>query len=1152
MTRRESKINFVGLHAHSTAGSTFDAIGYPQEHMEFAYENGMSALALTDHGNMNGLAYQVLHAKKMKADGKQFKPIFGVEAYFIPSLKDWHDLKAAKALEKKKEEQVKEEDELGGTVVEDEESSKKKKNPLNRRAHMVLLAQNQKGLNNIFKLVSESFKPGNFYKMPRIDYEMLEGNSEGIIASSACLGGVYAMNYWENIEKGDDAVLHAMRDTTERMTKIFNGKWFGELQWVAHPGQHQLNQFIIQISKEYDLPLISTADSHYPRPELWKDRELYKRFSPMLSKLYEREGKTLPTSIDQVGYELFPKNGDQMMEAYEKYAGMNKVQYNADIVRKSIENTHHIAFNLIEDFTPDNTVRLPKFVVPEGKTDNEALTEMAYAGLERIKFSSESEREDYKKRLDMELGVIQGRGFSRYFLTMKPISDTANSMQLTGPGRGSGAGALTSYVLGITQVNPITWGLMFERFLRSDAKDYPDIDYDTANNDAVKGAIIDMWGEDNVASISNWNTLQLKSLIKDISKAYKVPYKEVNEVTTVMLIEAVPKIKEELGIKAGVLPAPPTFAQVVKHSESFRKFLEKYPDIKDHITNLFRQVRSCSRHAGGLVVGENLPNFMPLIYSGGVRQTPWSEGQNVRQLEPMGFIKFDILGLSTLRMFENAIRLILKKQGNANPSFDDVKKFYNEKLHPDVINFDDQQVYENVFHKGKWAGIFQFDASKGMQRFTKQAKPCSLIDLSAITSIWRPGPMSADVPKKYVEAKENPASVTYKHPIIQECTGDTYGFLIFQEQIALLAYKLGKDISLDDANLLRKVLTKKGTGKEVEVKNKLHDKFIEGCVEKGLVNEDAEELWQTFIYFSGYGFNKSHAVCYSVISFQCAWLLTYHPAEWLCAYLNEESDKTLPHALGIAKNLGYKIEEVDVNTSGRSWTPSDKHPKTLVQPLTTIKGFGDKAMDQIIENRPFNTIEELLFHPKVKYQKLNKKALDVLIRSGACRKLQDSKFNHFKHFWMSTAFDRPKTQKDLIAKIEKYKLESDFTNEEKISNIADLTGIFPISVLVDDKVMTKLQAKNVLPISEYDEVLKNCWFIIRKCEVKKTKNKKLYWELYVTDGASSKDIKVKCWGVREKDVVHLNRPYVAKLDLDEKYGFSVNMMWQGKNLILVG
>ena len=248
-----TKIPFVGLHAHSVAGSIFDALGYPQEHMDFAYENGMDALALTDHGNMNGLPHQVLHAKKMKSEGKNFKPIFGVEAYFLPSIEDWKkDYEAAKEDKKKKKTLSKD---VTATTVEDEDASKKAvRNILNRRRHLILLAQDQEGLSNLFSLISESFGPGNYYRYPRVDYKLLKKYSKGVIGASACLGGVYAGNYWENREEGKEAVLEAMRETTRNMMDVFGDRWYGELQWNNVPEQHELNKYIIQIHEELERP----------------------------------------------------------------------------------------------------------------------------------------------------------------------------------------------------------------------------------------------------------------------------------------------------------------------------------------------------------------------------------------------------------------------------------------------------------------------------------------------------------------------------------------------------------------------------------------------------------------------------------------------------------------------------------------------------------------------------------------------------------------------------------------------------------------------------------------------------------------------------------------------------------------------------------
>ena len=413
----------------------------------------------------------------------------------------------------------------------------------------------------------------------------------------------------------------------------------------------------------------------------------------------------------------------------------------------------------------------------------------------------------------------------------------------------------------------------------------PDIDFDVSDSMALKERLVEMWGEDCVAPISNWNTLQLKSLIKDISKLHGIPFTEVNAVTSTMIREATPAAKQRHGIKAGVYA--PTWEEVMEFSATLQSFLAKYPDVKARVEGLVGQVRSCSRHAGGVVVAENLDRHMPLINSGGVRQSPWSEGQNVRHLEPMGFIKFDLLGLSTLKMMEGAIEHILRRHhGNDNPTFEDVLEYYNTNLHPDVIDFDDQEIYKNIFHAGKWAGVFQF-TEQGAQGFCKRARPTSIVDISAVTSIFRPGPLSAGVDTDYVEAKNHPQYVSYLSEEAREITEETFGFLIFQEQIALLAHKLG-GLTLDEGNMLRKVLTKKGTGKG-GIKTKLRVKFVDGCVANGIDREAALNLWDRFEFFSGYGFNKSHAVSYSIISFQCAWLWNYYPAEWMAAFLQKHT-----------------------------------------------------------------------------------------------------------------------------------------------------------------------------------------------------------------------------------------------------------------------
>jgi len=1106
---KNSTIKFVGLHAHTGIGSPFDGLGFPKDHMEFAFNNGSDALAQTDHGNMNGLSYQVLHAKKMQAEGKNFKPIFGIEAYFLPSIKEWRK-EYEKAKENKKEKK-KLDFSRSGTTIEDENASKRLvKSILNRRRHLILLAQNQIGLNNIFKMVSNSFSKGSFYRYPRMDYELLEKHSEGVIATSACMGGIYAGNYWENREEGPDAVIEAMRETTTQMMKIFGDRWYGELQWNNISEQHEINKYIIRLSKECGLKLVSTADSHYPNPEAWKDRELYKRLGWLgkggMPKWMSAE---LPASLEEIGYELYPKNGDQMWASYKKYTAECKVEYDDDLVMNSITETYHIAHERIESFMPDNTIRLPDFVIPPNQTADKALVSMCIDGLKGLNLN---ENKEYIARLKEELEVISERGFSKYFLTMKAVADKANESQITGVGRGSAGGSLVSYVLKITQIDPIKYNLLFSRFLRKDATDHPDIDFDCSAPMKLKEQLAEEWGHNKVVPISNFSTLKLRSLIKDIAKLYKVPFVEVNSITSKMLNEATPLAKKKHGIKAGVYI--PTFEEVMEYSDSLKSFLRKYPYIANHVNMLHGQIRATSRHAGGLVIGKDLNKHMPLINSKGVTQTPWSEGQNVRHLEPMGFIKFDILGLSTLKMIETSIYHILRRHHKIdNPTFEDIKKFYNDKLHPERINLNDQKVYKNIFHKGRFAGIFQF-TEKGAQNFCKRAKPTNIKEVSNITAIFRPGPLAMNVDSLYIEAKKEPNKIKYVHPILREVLEGTFGYLIYQEQIALLAHKLGENISLDEGNILRKLLTKKGTGKGTKEIRIIRNKFIEGCLKKEISKNASEKLWRTMSAFAQYGFNLSHSICYSVISYQCAWLYNYYPAEWMVSFLQKEPEVRKEKAMNIAKKAGYYIEPANINKSGNSWEISE-NGKTLIQPLTSLKGLGEKAIEQVIKHRPFNTIEELLFNKEIAYSKLNKKALDVLTRAKTLNCLIDDRFINLKHFWLAAIKNRPLTKKKLDESIEEFKDTDDFTKEEYIENTVSLSGIYPFELVLEDDIKQRLEYYKVPPLSEYDEDIGVAWFIPREIIERKTINNRPYYVIKTIDSNSAMT-DVKCWGVNPK------------------------------------
>jgi len=369
-------------------------------------------------------------------------------------------------------------------------------------------------------------------------------------------------------------------------------------------------------------------------------------------------------------------------------------------------------------------------------------------------------------------------------------------------------------------------------------------------------------------------------------------------------------------------------------------------------------------------------------------------------------------------------------------------------------------------------------------------------------------------------------------------TKETYGFLIFQEQIALLAYHLGDGISMDEANLLRKVLTKKGTGKGHEVKEKIKKKFIKGSTDKGLTEAKAEELWKTFEYFSGYGFNKSHAVSYSIISFQCAWLYNYYPTEWMCSFLDREPDTRKEKAINIAKSHGFTIGDIDVNVSGENWTANS--PTSLVAPLTTIKGLGEKAIEEIIANRPFLTVDDVLFNEDIVYRKFNKKAMVALSLAGALKNLQDDRFTGDEHFHEACFQNRPKNPKKLLAHIEEHKDKGDFSKDRRIENLTEITGIFPINMVYDEVTKMKLEARYIPPISEFDPDLGACWGIPRNVNVRKSKNKKWFAIIDLID-SNNVLTKVRIWNVdyeKIKKQIVLNEVYAIKPNYSDGWGFS--------------
>lgn len=762
----------------------------------------MDAWSLTDHGHMNGFGHAYLHAEKLRKSGKNFKFIPGCEMYVHPDLKQWKV-----DLIKSKEKPVKDESiitpliaivdsddetidigtEDSTLTIENEEETKSGKynDPVKRRHHLVVLPKTSVGLQRLFHLVSRGYLEG-FYRFPRIDYGMLKEAAKGghLMVSTACLGGPLCFDVFEHLQKvsfddlkynllDDDAlferILTSMGNTYDKLSDAVGKENVClEIQFNKLSAQHLTNRAIIEFAKRNSLTeqLVVTCDSHYSRPERWKEREIYKKLGWLNYQNFDPN--SLPKSPDELKCELYPKNAHQVWDTYLKTTE-DMSFYDDVIVRDAIERTSDIVHNELGDIQPDRSMKLPSYTIPQGMTEDNALVDACKKGLVWRCLADKSE---YIERLKYELKIIHNKKFSNYFLTMKAIMDIARENMLIGPGRGSAPGSLVSYVLGITNLDPIIYDLPFERFMNPARVGYPDIDSDISDRDKLLELLRDKFGSKNVVPISNYNTFKLKSLIKDISRFYGIPFEEVN--AAMGPIEA--DVKRELfkpGTDKNLFVL--TYEDAIKYSKSLQDFVAAHPEVVGPIKILFKQNRSLGRHAGGVIVSENIAERMPLILARGEPQTPWVEGMSYKHLEEFGWIKFDLLGLETLRIIERCIYLVLQRRENiANPTFQQVREWFDKHMDPKNINLNDQKVYEYVYHDGRFAGVFQL-AGPGAQRLFMKCKPRSITDIATLTSIYRPGPLAANVDKLYLEAKNAPDKIDYQHPLIKKVLEPTYG-----------------------------------------------------------------------------------------------------------------------------------------------------------------------------------------------------------------------------------------------------------------------------------------------------------------------------------------------------------------------------------------
>ena len=1176
---------FVGLHAHCGTGSPYDGLGYPNQHIDFVLSNDMNAWSLTDHGNGNGLAHAHAYAKKLKKKGQKYRQIYGVEFYFVPSLSDWRvsyenhreEVRAARSEKKANEStDINSEDEVsGGLVIENEEETKSdydhEKNNWKRRYHLVVLAKSQQGLQNLFTLVKKSYTDG-FYRFPRIDYDLLKLHGEGLVVSTACIGGYPAslIARGEALGRTDSEILNDLENMSDRFIDVVGRENFNlEIQFNSLSMQHKTNKHLISLHEKTGIPLVATADSHYYSRDMWEARELYRK----LGRMGARGGaqQTLP-AFEDLKCELYPKNASQMWEEYKKHAPEYDFYAGKDrIICDAIERTYDIAWDQCEEIWFDEKAKLPVFDEPGNPAFNQLVNRVKKALIDE----GLHDNPEYVERTKLELSDIKHLGFENYFLTMTKVFDLASQSTIIGPGRGSGAGSLVNYLLGITTTDPIKYGLLWERFLHRDKAGWPDIDTDAGDRDVLIDASRKLFGDESVIPVSNFNTLKLKSLIKDVAKFYGIDFGEVNAMTNTLEKQVMHKAMGDHEEKSTYVL---THEDCLKYSDDYLEFMHRYPKVSEQVQKLFMESRSIGRHAGGVLICPDLEKHMPIIKVRGELQTPWSEGMNFRHLEPNGFLKFDFLGLTTLKMVEDCTRLILRNQGNASPTFAEIQKFFDDNINCRYNDLNDQNVWEHVYHKGRFVQVFQF-TQQGARNFCRRAKPRTIEELATITAIYRPGPLAANVDKKYVRTKrdaEGGKKVQYDHPVISEILSETYGFISFQEQFMLLAQRLaGFDKGASDK--MRKTLVKKSLDSnagKVKERVDLRKKFVNGAVElSGMDRERAESLYETIEYFSGYGFNKSHAVSYAIDSYYSAWLHTYHEKEWLATCLQTQNGSNkFGKVINEIKSLGYKIHPPDINTSSDVWVYSTER-EGFVPPLTAIKGVGSSAVEEIISRRPFNNIDEMLFTEDGKWRpsKMNKTCFDSLCKVeafGSLKEMNDGTImNHRqlhetivgnydllkkgRHGMTKTAVKKMMKEVGEIPRfidqksIENHDL-SDWPRESKITFSVDLMSGADETLVFPPKIMQKIENANVRPASSLVGKEKDIvWFCIQTLEERTTKNGKTFYRMKVIDN-NFESSWIRVWGAF-KEVPDLYTMWIAEVASTESWGCSTSS-WKMKRI----
>ncbi|MEE9543820.1 MAG: DNA polymerase III subunit alpha, partial [Thermodesulfobacteriota bacterium] len=880
--------NFVHLHLHSQY-SLLDGAIRPEALLDTVKEYKMPAVAVTDHGNLFGAVDFYELAMK-----RGVKPIIGCETYVAP-----------------------------GSMTD--------RTPPRRGAtnayHLVLLVKNATGYRNLCKLLSKAYIDGFYYK-PRIDKELLAEHNEGLIALSACLHGEVSYNL--NMGRMEEAAKAA-----GEYKEIFNNnRFYFELQHNGMEVQEKVNALMIDLGRKLDIPLVATNDCHYLKKEDAKNHD---------ALLCIQTGTTV-NATNRMRFateEFYVKSPEEMIEAFKD-------------TPEAIANTIAIAerCNLeLELGTP----HLPNFPVPKGETLDGMMEEAAKRGLEgRLKALKDTGAEynelDYHERLIKELKVIKGMGFSGYFMIVTDFIDYAKSRDISvGPGRGSAAGSLVAYSLGITNLDPIKYNLLFERFLNPDRISLPDIDIDFCfeRRDEVIRYVTEKYGAENVTQIITFGQMRARACLRDVGRVLDIPYGEVDKIAKLVPVQLNITI-------AQALAQEPKLKALAKDDARVGELIEV-------ATALEGLPRHASTHAAGVVISNKaLVEYLPLYK--GPKENIITTQYPMKDVENIGLVKFDFLGLKTLTVIDRAVKLV-KLNRNTDIDFDSV-------------SVDDKESYE-LIAASNTNGVFQLESS-GMKDLLRKLKPDCFEDLIAAVALYRPGPLQSGMVDDFIKRRHGKTAVKFEIPQLKGILENTYGVMVYQEQVMEIA-KVLANFTPGDADKLRKAMGKKLADQMVVQRTK----FLEGSAGNGISKARAERIFDLMAKFAGYGFNKSHSAAYALIAFQTAYLKAHYPVEFMASLMSSDMDNTdsVVKYINECRTMGIEVAPPDLNLSSKKFTVLDA---VIRFGLAAVKNVGASAIEEILrvrEDGPFKDLLDLLV--RIDSRRVNKKVVESLVKCGA-------------------------------------------------------------------------------------------------------------------------------------------------------------------------